>query len=342
MGQEVASGTASVSPTHHKIVALETLFVPLPKKFLVPAGHTYEVVSYPRTRAGAEVAERIRDADIVVMTIVPVTAADIAGAKHLKMISVVASGTDSVDLAACKAAGVHVANSPSCNEGAVAEHVVALYFSARRSVPLVNALVRAGQWPVRGFLGRTLDGPHGKPPTTCSGEVMGIVGYGSVGKRVEAIAKALGMAVLVAGRKGQEEVAEGRVPFDTVIRGSSVLVLCLPRSPETLNTVGEAELDAMPRYSVLVNVSRGGIVDEEALVAALKAKKIAGAATDVFMSEPASPDNSPLLAPGTEELNLVTTPHVAWCAEDTNYNYNETLKKNILTWLEDRPINTVV
>ncbi|KAF3009096.1 hypothetical protein E8E14_009284 [Neopestalotiopsis sp. 37M] len=334
-------GSAPSSPTHHKIVALETLFVPLPSKLSMPEGHTYELAEYSRTKPG-EVAERIRDADIVVMTICPVTASDIAGAANLKMISVVASGTDTVDLAACRERGIHVANSPNCNEGSVAEHVIALYFSVRRSVPLVNALVRAGEWQARGFLGRTLDGPHGKPPMTCNAEVMGIIGYGSVGKRVEAIAKALGMAVLVAGRKGQKEVAEDRVPFDTVIRGSSVLVLCLPRSPETLNTIGAPELDAMPRYSVLVNVSRGGIVDEDALVEALKAKKIAGAATDVFMSEPASPSSSPLLAPGTEELNLVTTPHVAWCAEDTNYNYNQTLKKNIFSWLEGRPTNTVV
>ncbi|KAK6078187.1 glycerate dehydrogenase [Seiridium cupressi] len=327
--------------THHKIVALETLFVPTPRKFSVPEGHTYEVVEYSRTKP-SEVPERIHDADIVVMTIVPLSAEHLseAVAPKLKMISVVASGTDSVDLATCKERGIHVANSPHCNGTAVSEHVIALYFATRRSVPLVHSLTRAGEWPKRGTLMKTLDGPHGKPPMTCNSEVMGIIGYGSVGQKIEGIARALGMEILISGRKGQKP-AEGRVDFDTVIKGSSVLVLCLPRSPETLNTISEAELDAMPRYSILINVSRGGIVNEDALVAALKARKIAGAATDVFASEPATPDSSPLLAPGTEDLNLITTPHVAWCAEDTNYNYNETLKKNILTWIEGRPTNTV-
>jgi lactate dehydrogenase-like 2-hydroxyacid dehydrogenase len=333
---------STTTATHHKIVALETLFVPLPRKFSMPEGHTYEVVEYARTKP-SEVPERIRDADIIVMTILPLSAEHLSAAvaPRLKMVSVVASGTDSVNLPACRERGIHVANSPHCNEGAVAEHVIALYFSARRFVPLVNSLTRAGEWPRQGTLLKTLNGPHGKPPMLCSSEVMGIIGYGSVGKKVESIAKALGMEVLISGRKGQK-ASEGRTDFETVIKGSSVLVLCLPRSPETLNTISEAELDAMPRYSILVNVSRGGIVDEEALVRALKAKKIAGAATDVFLNEPASPESCPLLAPGTEELNLVTTPHVAWCAEDTIYNYNETLKKNILTWLEGRPTNLVV
>lgn len=329
-------------PIHHKIVALETLLVPLPRKFSMPEGHTYEVVEYSRTKP-SEIPERIKDADIIVMTILPLSAEHLSEevAPMLKMISVVASGTDTVDLAACKRRGIHVANSPHCNEGSVAEHVIALYFATRRSIPLVNAQVRAGEWPEKVTLAKTLEGPHGKPPMTCAAEVMGIIGYGSVGKRVETTAKALGMAVLVAGRKGQP-AGEGRTDFDTVIKGSSVLVLCLPRSSETLNTISEAELDAMPRYSILVNVSRGGIVDEEALVAALKDRKIAGAATDVFGQEPAGPESSPLLAPGTEDLNLVTTPHVAWCAEDTNYNYNEALKRNIRTWLEGQATNTVV
>jgi glycerate dehydrogenase len=327
---------------HHKIVALETLYVPLPRKFSVPEGHTYEIVEYTRTKP-SEIPDRIRDADIIVMTIIPLSAEHLseAVAPKLKMIAVTASGTDSVDMAACKKRGIHVANSPHCNETAVAEHVIALYFATRRSVPLVNSLTRAGEWSKRRTLMKSLDGPHGKPPMGVNSEVMGIIGYGSVGKKVESIAKALGMAVLISARKGQPAGGD-RTDFDTVIKGSSVLVLCLPRSPETLNTISNTELDAMPRYSILINVSRGGIVDEEALVVALKAGKIAGAATDVFASEPAGPENSPLFAPGTEELNLVTTPHVAWYAEDTNYNYNETLKKNILSWIEGRPTNTVV
>ncbi|KAI1840591.1 hypothetical protein JX266_013195 [Neoarthrinium moseri] len=329
--------------THHRIVALETFFCPLPKfDACFPASHTFEVKEYARTKV-SEIPERIRDADILVMTVIPIRADVLSEAvsPNLKMIGVVASGTDSVDLEACKKRGIHVANTPHCNATAVAEHAIASYFAARRSITLTHSLARSGEWPKRGTLLKTMDGPNGKPPMTCGSETMGIMGYGAVGKKIESVAKALGMKVLISARKGAP-AGKGRTDFNTVIRESSVIVMCLPRTPETLNMISEPELDAMPNYSVLVNVSRGGMVDEKALVAALRAKKIAGAATDVFLQEPASPETSPLLAPDTADLNLVTTPHVAWCAEDTTDNYNESLKKNVSSWLEGAPTNKVV
>lgn len=335
---------AAKSDSHHLVVVgLETAIVPFPKLDL-PAPYTYELREYGRTLPH-QTAERIRDADIVVLTVHPLGAELLRAeaSPRLKMVGIVASGTDSVDLAACKARGIHVANTPNCNVGAVVEHAIALYFSVRRSIPLINSRTRAGDWPGQPFaLLKRLDGPDDKPPRLCARETMGIVGYGAVGKRLAAVARALGMDVLIAGRKGESTAPEGRTPFDTVLRESSVLVLSLPRSPETLNLISTAELDVMAPHAVLVNISRGGIVDEPALVAALKARKIAGAATDVYLQEPAGLENSPLLTPDTEGLNLVTTPHVAWCAEDTNYNYNQALRENISTWLGGKPTNTVV
>ncbi|KAH8676219.1 glycerate dehydrogenase [Xylariales sp. PMI_506] len=328
--------------THLKIVALQGFFFDIPDLQL-PAPYTYELQQYERTSVD-EVPERIRDADIVIMITIKLSAEVLAAevCPNLKMIAIVASGTDSVDLAACKARGIHVANTPHCNTVSVTEHALSLYFAARRSITLSNYLTRAGEWSKRGTLIKSVDGPDGTAPITCGSETMGIIGYGSIGKRLEVTAKALGMKVLISGRKGSATVPEGRTPFDTVIRESSVVVLCLPRSPETLNTISEKELEAMPSHAVLVNVSRGGIVDEEALVAALKARKIAGAATDVYLTEPAGPENNVLLAPETAELNLVTTPHTAWCAWDTTANYGASLKKNLATWLEGNPTNTVV
>ncbi|KAI0125528.1 glycerate dehydrogenase [Xylariales sp. AK1849] len=328
--------------THHKVVALETFFCPVPELKL-PLPHTYEILEYARTLRQDQLMQRIRDADILIMTTIKLSAEVLTAevCPNLKMIGVVASGTDSVDLAACKARGIHVANTPHCNATAVSEHAIASYFAARRSITLSHALARAGEWPKRGSLQKTLDGPNDKPPMTCRSETMGIMGYGAVGKKIESMAKALGMKVLISGRKGGP-ASEGRTEFDTVVRKSSVIVLCLPRLPETLNLIAEAEFEVMLNYSILVNVSRGGIVDERALVAALRAKRIAGAATDVYFQEPASPENSLLLASDTADLNLVTTPHVAWCAEDTIYNYNESLKENISSWLQGKPTNTVV
>ncbi|KAI1379660.1 hypothetical protein F4677DRAFT_409906 [Hypoxylon crocopeplum] len=324
---------AQVPSTHLVVVALETYFVPVPPLDL-PAPYTYELREYSRTRAD-QVAERIKDADIVIVTVVPVPAAVLRpeATPRLKMVAVVASGTDAVDLAACKARGIVVANTPHCNAVSVAEHAISLYFATRRSLALSHTLVRSGEWPKHGTLQKALNGPDSKPPRTCRDETLGIVGYGAVGKVLESTAKGLGMKVLISGRKGASTAPEGRTTFDTLIRESSVIVLCLPRSPETLNLISGTELDTMKPYAVIVNVSRGGIVDETALVAALRNKKMAGYGTDVYHQEPASPENNPLVAPDTADLNLVTTPHVAWCAEDTNANYNRALKENIEGWL---------
>ncbi|KAI1417056.1 hypothetical protein F5Y13DRAFT_103762 [Hypoxylon sp. FL1857] len=321
------------NPHHLIVVALETFFVPVPK-FDLPAPYTYELREYARTRPD-QVAERIADADVIIMTVLPVPANVLRPqvSPRLKMVSVVASGTDSVDLAACKARGIVVANTPHCNAVSVAEHALALYFAVRRSVTLSHTMVRAGGWPKMGTMQKALDGPDGKPPRTCRDETLGVIGYGAVGKVLEATAKSLGMKVLVSGRKGSATAAEGRTAFDTLLRESSVIVLCLPRSPETLNLISDAELDAMKPYAVIVNVSRGGIVDEKALVAALRARKIAGYGTDVYEQEPASDENSPLIGPDTADLNIVTTPHVAWCASDTIANYNRATKENIEGWL---------
>ncbi|KAI5925349.1 D-isomer specific 2-hydroxyacid dehydrogenase [Camillea tinctor] len=326
---------ATAPETNHSIVALESFFCPVPALSL-PAPHTYTLQDHSRTYTAAEAASRIRDATIVINTIFPLTAELLSpeATPRLRMISIVASGTDCVDLAACRARGIVVANSPHCNTGAVTEHAAALYFAVRRSVVRSHALTRRGEWTRTGSLVRSLDAPDGKPPRTCCDEVAGIVGYGGVGKRIEAMVRSLGMAkVLVAGRKGAATAPEGRVPFETVIRESTVIFVCLPRSPETLNLISDAEFEIMHPHAVLVNVSRGGIVDENALVAALRRRTITGAGTDVYLEEPAGPENSPLLAPDTADLNLVTTPHVAWCAEDTAANYRQTLKENITGWI---------
>ncbi|KAK7975689.1 hypothetical protein PG989_014152 [Apiospora arundinis] len=362
------------SETHHNIVSLETFWVPLPAAFRFPAGHTHTLTAYPLTDR-SQVAERIRDASIVLLSVLQLDAALLSPevCPHLRMIAVVASGTDNLDLEACRRRGIHVANTPHANADSVAEHALALYFAARRSVVLAHSRTQRGVWtnPTEGpRLLRTLNGPDGKPPRTSGREVVGIIGYGAVGKKVAKLFKALGMQIMVSGRKGAADPKEegetttgqvdgkgegsgggedARTPFDTVIRAASVLVLCLPRLPSTENLIGAAELDAMPAHAVLVNVARGGIVDERALVDALRSRSIAGAATDVYAREPAGPETGTPLLPRNEEeaaalreLNLVTTPHVAWCAEDTNRNYNDMTVENIHSWLEGRATNTVV
>ncbi|KAK8085229.1 hypothetical protein PG997_006500, partial [Apiospora hydei] len=284
----------------------------------------------------SQVAERIRDASIVLLSVLQLDAALLSPevCPHLRMIAVVASGTDNIDLEACRRRGIHVANTPHANADSVAEHALALYFAARRSVVLAHSRTQRGSGQIRnkgpGCCIRLM-GRMGR----CRGLIVGIVGYGAVGKKVARLFGALGMRVMgdAAATTKKEEGEEVRAPFDTVLRTASVLVLCLPRLLSTENLIGAAELEAMPRHAVLVNVARGGIVDEQALVEALRSRSIAGAATD-----PAGPETGTPLLPGDEslrDLNLITTPHVAWCAEDTNRNYNDMTVENVFSWLEE-------
>jgi glycerate dehydrogenase len=317
---------------HFNIVALETFFTPL-LELTVPAPHTFSITEYQRTTA-AEVPERIKDADIVISTVVPIREVALSDkvAPNLKFIAVQASGTDSVDLAACKRRGIRVLNSPNCNVQAVVEHAVALYFAVRRSILPTMRQMRAGEWPRKRSLISTAF-VAGKSPRSCGQETAVIIGYGGVGRHMEHVLSTLGMKVIIAGRKNGP-AAPGRVDFDQALSEATVIVLCCPRTPETQDMISTAEFDKMRPDAVLVNVARGGIVVEGALLKALQDGKIAGAATDVFDKEPAGPETSVLLGPEAGDVNLVVTPHTAWLALDTTVNYQRALQENINSFIQ--------
>jgi lactate dehydrogenase-like 2-hydroxyacid dehydrogenase len=156
------------------------------------------------------------------------------------------------------------------------------------------------------------------------------------------------MQVLIADRKNGgtptfKDVSTLRTPFNEVLKRSTVLILCLPRTPESLNLISTPEFKLMSQHTVLVNVARGGIVDEVALVKALKDGQISGAATDVFAIEPAEGGkDSPLLSAEARDLNLTLTPHVAWFGERTSQNLQRTLKANVELWAGGTPQNLIV
>ena len=172
------------------------------------------------------------------------------------------------------------------------------------------------------------------------------------GKRIAALGRALGMQVIVAARKDPptplKEVipppnSDDRVPFEEVLRRSTVLVLSLPRNPETLNLLSTAEFEKMSPYAVLVNIARGGIVDETAVVQALKDGQIAGYATDVFENEPVEgPGDSPLLGEDAKDLNITLSPHLAWFTQRTLVNLGQILKDTVEAWVDGREINVIV
>lgn len=156
------------------------------------------------------------------------------------------------------------------------------------------------------------------------------------------------MKVLISGRKGAGVTtlppgpqSEERTPFEEIIRKCTVIFVVIPRTDSTINLISTPEFKSMSQHTVLVNVARGGIVNEEALVTALKEQRIAGAATDVFDTEPASPETSPLLREDTKGLNLTVSPHMAWLAERTQQNLVQLAKRIVEGWVAGQPCNVV-
>ncbi|RDW57597.1 hypothetical protein BP6252_13679 [Coleophoma cylindrospora] len=248
-----------------------------------------------------------------------------------------AAGYDIVDLQACRARGIRVCNIPSASAEAVAEHAITLYLAVKRRVVELHDLTRGGsEWPLK----KTAIHRFGGLPMTSRSETLGIIGYGTLGKLVESTAKALGMQVLIAERKGnQQSVRPGRTDFTETLKQSSVIILCCPLDNSTRGMISETELQFMDRRAILVNVSRGGVVDEAALVKALQEHWINGAATDVFAVEPASASTSPLLADGIPNLTL--SPHVAWYADSSIENLKRGIKSNIEGFVNGAPVNMV-
>ena len=347
-----------MSLARNVIVALETCHCQLPA-FTFPADEEWEIQAHDWTSRDV-LHERIKDATVIITTTVPLTEHELTPdvTPKLRLVMCWATGTNHVDLDFAASRGIRVCNCPSANIESVSEHAIALYFAARRRlVPLHNATkdsgsdgTYSGQWKAQGSLRPQLLFKDGTAPLVCSEETMGIIGYGALGKRIATLGKALGMTVVIAERKGGAVLARSsssinrsdRTSFDEVLKKATVLVLCCPLSKETMNMISTEELKTMSPYALLINVSRGGVVDEQAILTAVKEDWIAGAATDVFAVEPTGRGDSPLLSEAASGLNITVSPHLAWCAGQTLKNLKAGLKKTVEAWWKGEDINVVV
>jgi glycerate dehydrogenase len=284
------------------------------------------------------VAARIRRATIVITNVVAVTPADMDAAPHLRLLAILATGMAWVDRPYCARRRISVVNAPSSNVDAVSEHFLALYFASRKRLVAVDRNVKTSdEWLRTTSLTKTI-WPAG-PPLGCKQETLAIVGYGTLGRRIEALARGVGFGeILIAERKGAREIRAGRVGFDDAMRRSTVVVLVLPREPDTVDLIGEPELRTMRQEMVLINVARGGIVNEAALAKALREGWIFGAATDVLDAEPGGPGTTPLLPrEGEEDVpNLLVSSHVAWFSGQTIKNLQNLNRDGMTAFVEGR------
>jgi len=287
---------------------------------------------YPAS-APEEVAERIATAEVVISNKVMLDETLLAGAPHLKLIAIAATGTNNVDLAAAERLGIRVCNIRRYATPSVVQHVFALLLALVRNLTAYRQAAQDGRWQ-RSDQFCLLDFPIRE----LGGLTLGIVGYGELGQAVAEVAeKAFGMRLLIAQRPGGP-AQPGRLPLQELLPQVDVLSLHCPLSEQTRNLIGERELGLMKPDALLINTARGGIVDETALAAALRAGRLGGAGIDVLATEPPGSD-SPLLA--GDIPNLIVTPHVAWASREARQRLTDQLAENIRAFLDDAPQNLV-
>lgn len=250
-------------------------------------------------------AREIADADVLLHVLKPVTAQMVGGALGLRLVQKLGVGVNTIDLEACKAAGVAVANMPGTNSQAVAEMALALMLSVLRRLSYLDPLTRQGQgWQPDPDL---IDGVG-----EIGGRTVGFVGYGGSASRLGPALEALGARVIYTARSPKPELPGRFVGLEVLLREADIVSLHLPLTPETQRMIDANALASMKKGAILINTARGGLVDESALVSALCSGQLGGAGLDVFEREPVDPDNPLLGLP-----NVVVAPHQAWLTPET-------------------------
>jgi glycerate dehydrogenase len=289
--------------------------------------HSY--TEYESTWTPDEIVSRLKDATIAIINKVPMRENVLAQLPNLKLIAVAATGTDVVDKAYCKKAGITVVNIRNYAFNTVPEHVLALMFALRRNLLAYVADVHNGRW---GEVDQFCFFDH--PIHDVAGSTLGVIGYGAIGKSVAKRAEALGMKILPFDVFPQP----GLVDLETIYREADVITLHTPLTPETKNMIGAKELKMMKPTTILINTARGGLVDEDALAQALKDGTIGGAGFDVLTKEPPKEGNV-LLDPTLP--NFILTPHVAWASVEAMQILADQLIDNIEAFVAGKPQNVV-
>lgn len=317
----------------HRIVFLERETIAPQIRVRRPA-FAHDWVEYPKTKAD-QVVERARDATILILNKVNLSAEAIAQLPKLKLVAMAATGTDCVDKAAAAAAGIAVANIRGYATATVPEHTFALILALARSIVPYRADVLAGEWQkAEQFCF------FSNPIGDLAGRRLGVFGSGSLGARVGEIGRAFGMDVVFAGRKGETSPRPGHTAFDEVIETADVLTFHCPLTPETRGMVAMPEFRRMTRRPLVVNTARGGLVDEADLERALDEGLVAGAGLDVTLPEP-PPADSVIMRLATRR-NVIVTPHTAWASDEAQQRLVDQMIDNIENFVAGRPSNLVV
>lgn len=290
-----------------------------------------DLTVYDRT-AQEDAAARIGDAEVVFINKVRLTDEIFAACPNLKLVSILATGYNIVDLAAAKRRGITVCNVPGYSTRAVVQMTFALLLEICQQVGLHSGAVHTGRWqtcPDFCFWDR--------PLIELDGKTMGIVGYGAIGSAVGTVAQALGMKLLVTARH-EKPVPEGArfVSLPELLAQSDVVSLHCPQTAENARMIDAGALAQMKDGAILLNTARGGLLDEQAVADALRSGKLLAAGMDVVSAEPIHADNPLLTAP-----NCFLTPHIAWAPLETRRRLQAISAENLRAFLTGKPQNVV-
>ena len=294
------------------------------------AAHAEVVLHTTRAADRAELFHRLAAAEAIINVRAYTLLDDeaLAAAPRLRLISILGTGTDNVDLAAARRRGITVTNTPGVGAPSVAELTIGLILATTRAIPLSDRRVRAGQW-------QHVEGPE------LDGKTLGLLGLGAIGSYVARLGRAFGLRVIAWSvhhdRQRAEQLGVELVDRDEVFRRSDIVSVHLRNSPEMRGTVGARELGLMKPSAYLINTARGALVDEAALADALRAGRLAGAGIDVFTGEPLRPEQSPFV--GLD--NVVLTPHVGAVTHEASARARAMPVDNILAYLAGRPEHVV-
>lgn len=312
-----------------KIVLLEGLGVsdqviePHARK-LEAIGHTF--VAYPKNADPKVQAERSRDADVIMLANMPLAPSVLDEAKSLKFIDVAFTGVDHIPMAEAKQRGIAVSNASGYATQAVAELCISFMIQLLRNVPKTEERCRNGG---------TKDGLVGN---LLWGKTVGIVGAGAIGKKVAALCKAFGCTVLAYNRSTVSDPAiDEQVSLEELLKRADIVSLHCPLTADTMGMIGKDQLALMKKSALLINTARGGVLDSAALAEALEKGSIAGAACDVFETEPPLPTDHPLL----HCPNTIVTPHIAFSSVESMEQRADIVFHNLYSWLDGKQVNAV-
>lgn len=284
-------------------------------------------VTYYDVTYSDEVLSRTKDADILVINKIVLDRATLSACKKLKLITILATGYNVVDIDAARELGITVCNVPYYSTNSVAQLTFAFILEFANKLSLHTQSVARGDWQNCADFAYTLDTLH-----ELNGKTLGIIGYGSIGRKVAQIGKAFGMNILVSTRTP----VDGCVSKEEVFENADFITLHCPLNEGSKLMINENSLSMFKPTAYLINTARGGLIDEEALANALNQGKIAGAGLDVLTCEPPKADN-PLI----HAKNCIITPHMAWASVEARVRLLHATEDNVRAFLQNSPINKV-